>query len=121
MKRDKLRKALTHATSLVLSVKGNNSSMSEFIKAYGNFYYSYALDGHESDLEEHKLLDELQWAIEFHRKVQEEVLNHVHLHDDMDTTALNRLERIDLMQAKGRLDELCRKHGAEEIFRKLAE
>ena len=119
MTRDELVKALIDTTSLVMSAGNREISLDEFLEAYGSFYYSYALDGHESHPEE-RLLNELQWAIEFHRKVQEEVLNHVYLRGDLDRASLNRIGRIDLEQARSRLSELCKEQDAEGILRKLA-
>jgi hypothetical protein len=118
MTRDELVEVLINATSLVLSAGNREISLDAFLKAYGSFYYRYALDGHESEPEE-RLLNELQWAIEFHRKIQEEVLNHVYTGGDQDSAYLNSIGRIDPEQAKSRLSELCRDQGAEKIFRRL--
>lgn len=120
MTRDELVKALTDATSLVVSAGNGELSLEDFLDAYGSFYYSYALDGHEAYPDE-RLLNELQWAIEFHRKVQEEVLNRVYLRGDWDRASLNRIGRIDLAQAGPRLSALCKEQDAEGILRKLSE
>jgi hypothetical protein len=120
MTRDELVKALTDATSLVMSAGNGEISLEDFLEAYGSFYYAYALDGHEAYPEE-RLLNELQWAIEFHRKVQEEVLNRVYLRVDLDRASLNRIGRIDLEQAGPRLSALCKEQDAEGILRKLSE
>lgn len=119
MTRDELVEALTDATALVVSVGNGEISPGEFLEAYGSFYYSYALDGHESHPEE-RLLNELHWAIEFHRKIQEEVLNRVNLRGARDRESLNRIGRIDLEQAGTRRSALCKEQDAEGILRKFA-
>jgi hypothetical protein len=120
MTRDELVEALTKATSLVLSAGKSEISFDRFLDAYDNFYYRYALDGHEAE-PELRLLSEFQWAIAFHRQVQEDVLGHVYLHDDPHREHLKRIGRIDPEEARARLTELCEEQGAEEILRKLAE
>lgn len=43
----------------------------EFLSHYYDFYYYYALDGHESDLEERALIEKHENRILLHRKVCE--------------------------------------------------
>lgn len=121
MTRDELIAALIDATSLVLRAETGEIAFDGFLGAYGSFYYYYALDGHEADSDERRILNELDWAIELHRKVQEEVLNQVYIGGDQDRAYLNSIGRIDPEQAKSRLSELCGEVGAEEIFRRLSE
>lgn len=119
MTRDELAKALSDATSLVLSAANGEIALGDFLEAYGNFYHRYALNGHEADPDA-QLLTELHWAVEFHRKVQEEVLDRAYLNSDLDQASLNRIGRIDLGQVRSRLAALCEQEDAEEILWKLA-
>jgi hypothetical protein len=120
MTRDELVKALTDATALVVSAGNGEISLEDFFEAYGSFYYSHALDGHEAHPEE-RLLNEMQMAIELHRRVQEEVFNRVYLRGDRDGASLSCIGRIGLAQAGPRLSELCKEQDAEGILRKLSE
>lgn len=66
-------------------------------------------------------LEHQQKAIEFHRRVQTEALNLLHLTGDLDNSTLMRLGRIDGEEAKRRLGALCKELGAEEILRELGD
>lgn len=120
MTREELREALRHFTSLVVSVGKGGISLDRFLESYQSFYHYYALDGHESDAEERRLLDEQAEAIELHRRVLEEVLNLVCTTGDWDKAALNRIGRIDREQAQQKLVELCAAQRAEEILKRLS-
>lgn len=45
----------------------------EFLNKYNSFYFYYALDGHESDEEEQKLLEKHKDKIELHLRLMEEL------------------------------------------------
>jgi len=49
----------------------------DFCAAYDNFYWSYALDGHESDSAGRAVLDKLATRIAPHQELAETVLAHV--------------------------------------------
>lgn len=66
---------LQSANALVCEVLEGRMSIREFVKRYGDFYYAYALDGHESDPAEKSLLSKFQRQIDFHARVQQEVVN----------------------------------------------
>ncbi len=121
MFRKDLQKDLAHFTSLVLSVTSSDTSLRKFIQAYGDFYFRFALDGHEDDPEGLEMLSEQQEAIEFHRRIQLEILHPVYLGGDLDQISLEATGRIDEEEARRRLVELCTEHDAEAILRKLAD
>jgi len=121
LNRAELAKELAHFTSLVLSVRDGDHSLREFIDAYDNFYYRYALDGHEDDTEGLQALEDEQEAIEFHRRVQTEALNPLYLAGDLDKASLERAGRIDGEEAKRRLEALCEELRAQEILRELGD
>ena len=118
--KDELIEALAKATSLEVRAEGGEITFDDFLRAYKNFYSHYALDGHEAGSDDRRILNELDWAIELHRKVQEEVLNHVYIGGDQDRAYLNSIGRIDPEQAESRLSDLCRELGAKEILRRLS-
>jgi hypothetical protein len=46
---------------------------SEFLERYDSFYFRFALDGHESDFEEQKLLEKHKDKIEPHLRLMEQL------------------------------------------------
>ena len=65
---DLLKQLENHFQIINDFVKGK-ISYKEFEEKYNSFYYHYALDGHESDGEEKKLLKKYSEKIEFFEKV----------------------------------------------------
>ena len=49
----------------------------KFCESYNNFFYYFALDGHESDEEEMAFLEKYESRILYHEQVAEEVLSKV--------------------------------------------
>jgi hypothetical protein len=49
-------------------------SFSEFLEKYNTFYMTYALDGHESDVDEQNLLKAYEYKIAPHREVWEKII-----------------------------------------------
>ena len=49
-------------------------SFSEFLEKYDTFYMTYALDGHESDLEEQTLFETYEIRIAPHREVWDRII-----------------------------------------------
>ena len=83
-------------------------SFDEFCEKYNDFYAFYALDGHESDIEERKLLEKYKARIEPHRKIAEDILGQVCSDENAElesyrlagrfgsVEAMKLLQRIDL-------------------------
>lgn len=66
--------ALDHHDDLVQQCAAGTLSFGDFCAAYDHFYWSYALDGHESDFAGQALLDRLASRIAPHRELAETVL-----------------------------------------------
>ena len=62
---------------LVMDCAAGKLEFWKFCEAYNNFFYFYALDGHEADDEELALLHKFEERILFHEQVTEEVLGKV--------------------------------------------
>lgn len=116
MYRDQILTALVNATLLVVKLLRGDISLREFVKEYGNFYYYEALDGHEADDEQQKVLNELQDIIGFHEKIQIEVVDAVYFGDVGQNTSAGR---ITPDQAKEHFEKLCNEYDAEGILVKL--
>ena len=72
-----LLSAIAKHDALVRQCVSGNLAFGEFCERYSNFYFRYALDGHESDDEERVLLVKHDYLIEPHRVIAEEILGHV--------------------------------------------
>jgi hypothetical protein len=82
-------------------------SFNDFVAKYNNFYWSYALDGHESDGNGIALLLKHADRIAVHKAVAEEVL--VKLCTDADSTkeSYQRAGRIGSVEALARIRRLA--------------
>ena len=72
-----LLEALALHDDLVLQCIAGRLSFDEFCERYNDFYAFYALDGHESDIEERQLLEKYEARIEPHRVIAEDILGQV--------------------------------------------
>ena len=66
--------ALAHHARLLLDCAGGKITFGDFLKRYNNFYFHYALDGHESDERERALLEKHGVRIRPHKEMAYEVL-----------------------------------------------
>ncbi|HAD03352.1 MAG: hypothetical protein A2091_01570 [Desulfuromonadales bacterium GWD2_61_12] len=78
----------------------------DFNKKYDNFYWAYALDGHESDAEEKEILRKLKNRIEPHRTVQEEILSLVCNDEDAEKEEYKRAGRISSKESVRRIAQV---------------
>lgn len=69
---------LDHHDELVRQCAAGALSFGAFCAAYDNFYWAYALDGHESDAAGQALLGRLAARVAPHRALAETVLAHIH-------------------------------------------
>ncbi len=120
MYKDRIITALLNATLLIVKILKRECTLEEFLNEYGNFYYYEALDGHEADDEQQQVLDEFREIIEFHGKVQMEVVDLVYLDDSEHAKQYINTGRITADQARERLEELNQKYDAEGILIKLS-
>lgn len=91
---------------LLEAVASGELSFSDFREKYGNFYCSYALDGHESDRVEQALLVKYQAMIEPHRAVAEEILSLVCADEDARLEIYKHAGRIGSVEAVQRIKQL---------------
>lgn len=82
----------------------------DFDKKYGNFFWAYALDGHESDVEEKILLRKYHTRIEPHRIVQEEILSLVCSDEDSKKEQYQQAGRISSEEAVRRIARVVAAH-----------
>ncbi len=93
-------------------------SFQDFIKEYDNFYYYEALDGHEADESQKKILDEFSIGIQLHEKVQIYVIDQLYL-GEANKEQFMEAGRIDESEATKRLNEIGKTFNIEEIIKNL--
>jgi len=71
---DAMLSAIERYDRLISDRVANAISFSEFLEEYYTFYMTYALDGHESDLEERLLIEKHENRIAPHREVWEKII-----------------------------------------------
>jgi hypothetical protein len=106
--RDLLLEALDHHDRLLLMCASGDLLFPAFLERYDNFYWSYALDGHDSDSARRKELESLTRRIAPHRMVAESVLGKIHLGGDLSTQEPLRIDRVDAIDAVNRIREITR-------------
>jgi hypothetical protein len=103
---NELREALDRHDELLCQCARGDLPFWDFNEKYGNFYWAYALDGHESDAEEKALLKKHQNRIEPHRIVQEEILSGVCSDEDATKEQYRKAGRISSREAVLRIAEI---------------
>ena len=78
----------------------------DFCEKYNNFYFYYALDGHESDEEEYELLVKHIERIELHEKIAFEILGRVCADEDAEKQNYIDAGRFGSVEAVNRLKSL---------------
>jgi hypothetical protein len=82
----------------------------DFVAEYNNFYWSYALDGHESDADGLALLWKYADRIAVHKAVAEEVLGKICSDIDAGKESYQHGGRIGSVEALARISKLVEKH-----------
>jgi hypothetical protein len=95
--------ALDHHDELVRLCAEGRLSFWDFCAEYDNFYWAYALDGHESDLAGQAVLDELAARIAPHHELAETVLAHVCSDTHADKGSYGKAGRFGPEEAMVRL------------------
>ncbi|MFC5571602.1 hypothetical protein ACFPN1_16225 [Lysobacter yangpyeongensis] len=95
--------ALDHHDELVRLCAAGRLSFWDFCAAYDNFYWAYALDGHESDPDGQAVLDKLADRIAPHRDLAETVLANVCSDHDPDKGSYGKAGRFGPDEAVIRL------------------
>ena len=85
-------------------------SFQEFLKKYETFYMYYALDGHESDLEEQTLFERHDNRIAPHREVWENIIGGgLCFDEDAQKEEYIQANRFGSDEGLKRLKEICNK------------
>jgi hypothetical protein len=95
--------ALDHHDELVRLCAAGRLPFWDFCAAYDNFYWAYALDGHESDAAGLAVLDQLAGRIAPHQELAETVLAHVCSDTHADTGSYGKAGRFGPEEAMIRL------------------
>jgi hypothetical protein len=95
---------------LVMDCAAGELEFWKFCEAYNNFFYYYALDGHESDDEELALLHKFEDRIVFHERVAEEVLGKVCSDEDAEKPDYIKCGRFGSRVAVEKLAEIAGKN-----------
>jgi hypothetical protein len=86
-------------------------SFPAFEKAYDAFYPRYALDGHESDAEERRLLEKYESRVALHRAIWDDVLTQVTADEYLAETK-RAGGFIGSVEAQQRIRDLFRRYSA---------
>lgn len=95
--------ALDRHDELVRLCAAEQLSFWDFCAAYDNFYWAYALDGHQSDPAGLSVLDKLAARIEPHRELAETVLANACSDTDADSGNYGRSGQFGPEEAVARL------------------
>lgn len=102
--------SLAHHDDLIRQCAQGQMSFTDFCSEYHDYYAFYALDGHESDDEERKLLEKYERRIEPHRIVAEAIFAGVCSDADAQLEIYQRAGRFGSAEAVRRLRELAALH-----------
>ena len=94
---------LDHHDNLVRQCARGELSYSKFSLSYNNFFWRYALDGHESDDEERALLAKYAERIAPHRTIASEILGLVCSAADAERKTYKQAGRFGSAEALARL------------------
>ena len=120
MYRTETIKSLLDATLLVSKVIMQEMQLQIFVERYNNFYYYEALDGHEADEIQQKVLDEFKTAIQLHEKVQTKVIDQLYLANNSREQFI-KAGRIDDLEAMRRLSQIAKEFNIEDVIKNLRE
>ena len=95
--------ALDHHDELMRLCAAGGLEFWDFCAAYDNFYWAYALDGHESDTAGLAVLDKLAGRIAPHRELAESVLANVCSDVHADKSSYGKAGRFGPEEAVVRL------------------
>lgn len=105
-----LIEALEIHDKIIIDCVGGLLSFWDFVEKYNDFYWYYALDGHESVEGEQSLLNKYYDRILPHREISETILNKVCSKDDANKEAYQKANRIGPDLAVSMLNEIVSKH-----------
>src|SRR3569833_2839210 len=102
-----LLETLSAHDELVRRCVRGNIDFDKFVRLYDDFWWRYALDGHESDRTEQLLLERQANRILMHRKIAEDVLGCLASASDAAQQRYQRAGRIGPREALVRLQRIA--------------
>lgn len=108
-----LEKILAKLDSLVVQCVSGQLTIDQFIKDYGYPIGEYALDGHESDDEEQRVLQEHEKPLELHFAIAEEILHRLCTREQALENVYREAGRIGPDEAFIRLKQVVTKYGVQ--------
>ena len=111
MNEQELLAALDAHDALVVRCARDEMDYAEFEKVYDNFFQRWALDGHESSLDEKEVLRRHANRIHVHRRVWEEVICHSTSDDLAYNLSAQQSGFIGSAEAQRRLMSIARDAG----------
>src|ERR1035437_8398563 len=94
-----LKTLIEQKKELLQKVVNDQISIDSFYKEYDSFYWTYVLDGHESDGEERELLLKYDSEIELFRIVEEEIFSRICSDEDSKSEIYIKHGRISKKKA----------------------
>lgn len=82
----------------------------KFLDKYDSFYGYYALDGHESDLEEQEMFEKYEIKINIHLEIWEKVLTGICSDEDAVKESYILANRFGSIEGLRRLKEISKKY-----------
>ena len=95
---------------LIQDCASGQISFDEFLRQYNNFYYYYALDGHESIENERALFERHENRIKPHAELASEILSNVCSNDDAVKQSYLDAGGFGSEEASRRIKELVAKY-----------
>lgn len=116
-----LRRSLREATSLALDLSERRITIRDFVDGYNNFYYEWALDGHEADEEGKRCLLKYGGLISFHEIVQTEIVDLVYLGNESRKAEFQAVGRMAPSEAANRISALTKQFDLPRWLQRLEE
>ncbi len=119
--RGSIIEGLRTATLLVERWRKGDCTLQELVGEYGDYYHYEALDGHEANEDQKRILAEFSEFIEPHQKITLDVVDAVYFGDEFSEKQLEETHRIGMDVAEKRLRDLCRQYDIEGLLKRLSE
>lgn len=101
--KEHIRVSLLKMGLLVEKCVNHKLDVNQFTKEYGNFFYYEALDGHEANAEQARVFDQYRESINFHRHIQQDVVDKVYVGSCEQEEEYLKSGRISKSEANERL------------------
>lgn len=116
---NELGQNLSKVIELIAKVSRGELPIEKFISSYDNFYYYWALDGHEADENQLVTLNKFHNVIVFLEEVQLNVINAIYVGNDLSKFK-DVSNRISLEEALPKIQNICNQHNIDMLINSLA-